>query len=184
MGEKKVSTRRFVYEMMDFFTNVLKSNFEVSCYVSNKEVTNKSDLNFAKRKICRIIKNDLTKTNNRLFLAISITDTKLWSRVKSRELLQELAKDIKEKFWQSEVLDLIEAYEGETKIKIVSINNHELFFDYIAVLFILPDNSSIEFIISTDSLTKIIERDDDGEIVNYNKKLSTNIILFEEQRKK
>lgn len=119
-----------------------------------------------------------------LCLTISIHDSEFEDISQSHNLLKELLQVIKKDFWQSEILDILESYNPETTVKILSRENHATLVDYIIIIFNLPYRSSIEIIISTRRLSKkIIRRDEEGEVIDYNNKLYSDIKRFEQERK-
>ncbi len=182
---KKATCKRLMYSMINYLARLIKYEFDVSSYLLNQHLDDISDVKFSGRKICKFIaRNNSNKSDNRLCLAISIHDSEFEDISQSHNLLKELLQVIKKDFWQSEILDILESYNPETTVKILSRENHATLVDYIIIIFNLPYRSSIEIIISTRRLSKkIIRRDEEGEVIDYNNKLYSDIKRFEQERK-
>lgn len=183
---KKATCKRLMYSMINYLTRLIKYEFDVSSYLLNQHLDDISDIKFSSRKISKFIaRNNSNKSDNRLCLVISIHDSKFEDISQSHNLLKELLQVIKKDVWQSEILDILESYNPETTVKILSRENHTTLVDYIIIIFNFPYHSSIEIIISTQRLSrKIIRRDEDGKVIDYNNKLYNDIRRFEQERKK
>ncbi len=181
---KKVTSRKLMYSIINYFAGIIDCRFDVSSYLLNKKTDDFYDINFLNRKISKFIsKNNNNKSTNRLCLAISIEDSNSKDISQSHELLNNLLLKIRNNFWQSEIIDILDNYNSDTTLKILSKENHTTLVYYIIMIFNLPYDSSIEIIISTNRLSKkIICRDEDGDVIDYNKKLNTDIIRFDEER--
>jgi len=180
-----VTCVRLIYSFINYLGNTIPYDFDISSYWYNKNSNNTSDVNFINTNLSKLIfQNSKFILKNRLFLVISINDLKLNSISKSQKLLKGVFENIEKTFWQSDLLDLLELYEPETKIKFITKNIGNKFENNIVILLCLPDYSTIEIIISTHNLnSNIIERDNDGDVIEYNGKLHFNIANFEKERK-
>lgn len=147
---------------------------------------NDSDIKFANKKISKFInRNNKDYDINRLCVVISINDKNVKKINESHYILQDFLRKIQDSFWQSEIVYILEKYEPETKIKFLSKENHTTLVDYGIMIFNLPNHSAIEFLITTNSLSKnVIQREEDGETINYHSKLYADVKQFEEKRNK
>ena len=182
---KKATCKRLMYSIINYLAELIECEFDVSSYLLNQHIDDISDVNFSNRKISKFIaRNNSNKSDNRLCLAISIRDSTFKDISQSHNLLKELLQVIKKEFWQSKILDILESYNPDTTLKILSSKSHATLVDYIIIIFNLPYRSSIEIIISTRRLSKkIIRRDEEGEVIDYNNKLYSDIKRFEQERK-
>ena len=182
---KKATCKRLMYSIINYLAELIECEFDVSSYLLNQHIDDISDVNFSNRKISKFIaRNNSNKSDNRLCLAISIRDSTFKDISQSHNLLKELLQVIKKEFWQSNILDILESYNPDTTLKILSSKSHATLVDYIIIIFNLPYNSSIEIIISTQKLSKkLIRRDEEGEVIDYNNKLYSDIKRFEQERK-
>ena len=182
---KKATCKRLMYSIINYLAELIECEFDVSSYLLNQHIDDISDVNFSNRKISKFIaRNNSNKSDNRLCLAISIRDSTFKDISQSHNLLKELLQVIKKEFWQSKILDILESYNPDTTLKILSSKSHATLVDYIIIIFNLPYNSSIEIIISTQKLSKkLIRRDEEGEVIDYNNKLYSDIKRFEQERK-
>ena len=182
---KKATCKRLMYSIINYLAELIECEFDVSSYLLNQHIDDISDANFSNRKISKFIaRNNSNKSDNRLCLAISIRDSTFKDISQSHNLLKELLQVIKKEFWQSKILDILESYNPDTTLKILSSKSHATLVDYIIIIFNLPYNSSIEIIISTQKLSKkLIRRDEEGEVIDYNNKLYSDIKRFEQERK-
>lgn len=182
---KKATCKRLMYSIINYLAKLIEYEFDVSSYLLNQHVDDIRDVKFFNRRISKfIVRNNSNKSDNRLCLAISIQDSGFKDISQSHNLLNELLQVIKRDFWQSEILDILESYDPDTKVKIFFRKNPATLIDYIIIIFNIPYNSSIEIIISTQKLSKkIIQRDEEGEVIDYNNKLYNDIKMFEQGRK-
>ena len=182
---KKATCKRLMYSIINYLAKLIEYEFDVSSYLLNQHMEDVSDVKFSNRKISKFIaRNNSKKSDNRLCLAIAINDLAFKDISQSHNLLKLLMQTIKRDFWQSEIIDILESYNPETTLKILSRENNEKLVDYIIIIFNLPYNSSIEIIMSTQKLSKkIIRRDEEGEVIDYNIKLYNDIKRFEQERK-
>lgn len=184
--KQKATCKHLMYSIIEYFAGLIEYEFDVSSYLLNKNKNDLSDIEFSRRNITNFIaRNNNNKSDNRLCLVISINDKNLKDIEQSHNLLKELFKKIKKDFWQSEIFDILENYDPEAIVKMLSTENHTTLVDYIIIVFNLPKDSSVEIILSTNRLSKKnIRRDEDGEPIDYNSKLYTDINKFEEERKR
>lgn len=182
---QKATCKRLMYSMIEYLANLIECPFDISSYLINQNMDDISDVKFSNRKINKwIARNNSSKPDNRLCLVISVDDERFNDISQSHSILEQLLKKFKESFWQSKILDVLENYESQATIKILSRENHTTLVDYIIIIFNLPNNSSIETVISTNRLSKKnIRRDENGEVIDYNTKLYSDIRKFEQERK-
>ena len=174
MGKKaaKATYTRFIYSIIDFFATKTDLCFDVSTYVENREALSSR---FMKLKINNFIeRNKSSSTSNRYIIALSFNDEKL--DCKGRELLKKIADIVNDEFLDSKCIEILKAIEPDTKIQVLSVHN---LTDYVIVVFYVSEDSSIECVISTDTITsKLIERGEDGEAVEFNTVLHSNLKSF------
>ena len=180
---QKATCKRLMYSMIEYLANLIECPFDISSYLINQNMDDISDVKFSNRKINKwIARNNSSKPDNRLCLVISVDDERFNDISQSHSILEQLLKKFKESFWQSKILDILENYELQATIKILSKENHTTLVNYIIIIFNLPNNSSIEIVISTNRLSKKnIRRDENGEVIDY--KLYSDIRKFEQERK-
>ena len=183
MAEKKVTTTRLVFTMIEYFIKLITCDVDISSYLIN-EVCGKAEF-IGSKLFDFITKNSKNKSTNRLFIAISIDDDRLKTVAECKNLLYIVLDNFEKSFWEDDILNMIEAYEPETIIKLFSKSKYPQIVNHIILVFNIPGDSSIEFIISTNKLSKnLIERDEDGDVVEYHAKLNRNIHYFDEKRKR
>ena len=181
---KKTSCIRVIYALIGFFAEIIDRNFEISCYLLN-ENSNQEKGNFPDKAVIRFItKNNVQAKQNRLILAISIDDNSCVTQEQSLSLLTTVLSNIEEKIWKSSILDTFEQYEPNATIKFFSQNTSAALKNHIIIVFNMPNNSSIDVIISTNKLGHVIEKNEYGDTVEYNGKLHKIIPQFEKERKK
>lgn len=182
---QKVTCKRLMYSIIEYLANLIECPFDISSYLISQNMDDISDVKFSNRKINKwIARNNSSKPDNRLCLVISVDDERFNDISQSHRILEQLLKKFKESFWQSKILDVLENYESQAIIKILSRENYTTLVDYIIIIFNLPNNSSIETVISTNRLSKKnIRRDENGEVIDYNTKLYSDIRKFEQERK-
>ena len=73
----------------------------------------------------------------------------------------------------------MKAIEPDAKVQVLSTHNRSSLTDYVIAIFYVSEDSSIECVISTDTITsKLIERGEDGEAVEFNTVLHSNLKSF------
>lgn len=181
---KKVTCRRLIYSIIYYLEDNLNYKIELSSYLFNSNTEHKEMKYVINQMSKYLAKKNNWISDNRLILTISIDDITLIKKQEESEILKKIFKNIRENFFQSNLLDLLESYEPETRIKIFTKNYQTTeTIEYIIIIFNLPNKSSIEFVISTNRLgKKLLEKYEDGKVINYQKKLSENIVNFEKGR--
>lgn len=153
---KGAKVRRLIYEIIKYFTETLNYPFDVSSYHIYNNMENELNINFANNIISRVIaKKNKNISKNRLCIVITINDSKIKQLRKRILFLKQIIEKIKETFWESNVIKVLDEYEKEVKIKIISNENQKIVLVYI-LIFNLPNNSSIEFIVTTTKLAKLL----------------------------
>lgn len=177
MGKKatKATYTRFIYSIIDFFATKTDLCFDVSTYVENCEALSSR---FMKLKINNFIeRNKSSSTSNRYIIALSFNDEKL--DCKGRELLKKIADVVNYEFLDSKCIEILKAIEPDAKVQVLSTHNRSSLTDYVIAIFYVSEDSSIECVISTDTITsKLIERGEDGEAVEFNTVLHSNLKSF------
>lgn len=167
---------RFVYSIIDFFANRCKLPFDVSSYIKNDE---NQKCQFAYLKISKYIQRySKRESKNRLFLTISLNDT--GTIRDGRIIIRSIVDELLEEFLKSSCIDILRQIDKTSFIEVFSSREKSSLTDYLIIVFNVSKCSSIECIISTDSVTsKLIERDDEGDVVEFNSRLHSNLRSFE-----
>ena len=140
---QKATCKRLMYSMIEYLANLIECPFDISSYLINQNMDDISDVKFSNRKINKwIARNNSSKPDNRLCLVISVDDERFNDISQSHSILEQLLKKFKESFWQSKILDILENYELQATIKILSKENHTTLVNYIIIIFNLPNNYS------------------------------------------
>ena len=173
----KVTYTRFVYSIINFFTTECKLSFDVSSYIKNE--TNQ-ECQFANSRISKYIQRFRKReSNNRLFLTISLNDT--GTKQEGRDIIRSIVEETLEKFLESSCIETLKEIDKDAFVEVFSTKNKSSLTDYLIFIFNVSNCSSIECIISTDSITsKMIERDEDGDVVECNSRLHLNLRSFKE----
>ena len=101
-----------------------------------------------------------------------------------REILRSITDELLDKFLDSSCIDVLKQIDENANIETFSTRNFHSLTDYVIIVFNVSNASSIECIISTDSITsKLIERDEDGEVVEFNSRLHKNLKSFKDHLK-
>ena len=181
--KNKISTTRLVYNFLDYFNSLMQTEYDISSYYIN---ANSTSINFIGRKLQNYIAQHSKKNaTNKLFITLSINDSKSKSMKDSKRLLTEVLKNFNRSFWNSNILDMLEQYEPDATIKIFSKDHYYPIQNYLIVIINLPKDLSIEFIISTNTMSRrLIEKDESGIPIEYHSSLFKNIKLFDEERKR
>ena len=173
MPEKKVSFKRFIYSLIDYmvYLNLNNLDFDVGSYVCNEECRKTQ---FARTKIICEIKRSCKDINfdNRFFLTMSIKDNSN-SNV-AIEMLKQLGIKFKKNFSSSNCMNILKEIGLIECTKIFVERNN-----FFAIIFQISNNSTIECIISADSITsKLIPRDEDDEVIEYHYPINQNLKSF------
>lgn len=181
--KNKISTTRLVYSFLDYFNNLMQTEYDISSYYIN---ANSTSINFIGSKLQNYIAQHSKKNaTNKLFITLSINDSKSNSMRDSKRLLNEVLEKFNSSFWNSNILDMLELYEPDATIKIFSKDHYYPIQNYLIVIVNLPQNLSIEIVVSTNKMSKrLIEKDESGIPIEYHSSLAKNIKLFDEERKK
>lgn len=173
----KVTYTRFAYSVIDFFTSEINLSSDVSSYIQNSE---NEECRLATSRIGRFIQRyRKCESKNRLLLAISLNDT--GTKQEGREILRSITDELLDKFLNSSCIDVLKQIDENANIETFSTQNFHSLTDYVIVVFNVSNASSIECIISADSITsKLIERDEDGEVVEFNSRLHKNLKSFKD----
>jgi len=176
----KVTYTRFAYSVIEFFTSEISLSSDVSSYIQNIE---NEECRLATSRIGRFIQRNRTcESNNRLLLAISLND--MGTKQDGREILRSITDELLDKFLDSSCIDVLKQIDENANIETFSTRNFHSLTDYVIIVFNVSNASSIECIISTDSITsKLIERDEDGEVVEFNSRLHKNLKSFKDHLK-
>ena len=177
---KKKNYIRFIYSIIDFFATESQLPFDVSSYIKNEA---RKDSKFVNSKVSKFIsKNRKKKSNNRLFLTLSFNGKGTIDD--GRLILQLITHEMIDKFLTSSSIDILYNIDPYASIEVISSREIFSMTDYIIILFNVSNCSSIECIISADNITsKLIERDEEGDVLEYHSKLNKNIKLFNENLK-
>lgn len=177
---KKVTYTRFAYAIIDFFSQRSSLPFDVSSYVKNDSV---QECKFARSKISKFIQRNRNKeSENRLFITISMNDMGTISD--GRKNLRYVVDNILEDFLMSSCIEILHTIDPSASIEVISSKEKNSMTDYIIIIFNVASCSSIECIISTDSITsKLIERDENRDVVEFNSRLHKNLMLFKQNLK-
>lgn len=172
--EKKVSFKRLIYSLIDYvaYISVNNLNFDVSSYVYNADCRSSP---FARSKIsCRLKRHFQEKLfDNRFFITMSFNDNT--DRKAASKILEKFAVEFKNGFNNSNCKKVLMDM-GVEDCKIAFVEEHNFF----AVIFDITDNSTIECIISTDTITsKLIQRDSENDVVDYNQTIYQNLKSFQ-----
>lgn len=176
--EKRVSFKRLIYSLIDYVAHMSLNNlnFDVSSYVYNTDCRNSP---FARSKIsCRIKRHFQEKMfDNRFFITMSFNDNT--DRKTANKFLKKFATEFKNGFPNSSCNKaLMDMGFVDCKITFVEEDN------FFAVVFDITDNSTIECIISTDTITsKLIQRDSENDVVDYNYPIHQNLKSFQKNIK-
>lgn len=175
MSKAKVSYSRFVYSIIDFFLSKSSLSFDVSSYIKNDSC---KECPFARSKISRFIhRNRKKQSSNRLFLTISLNDT--GTMEEGRKIIHSMSNEFLNQFLKSSCVEILYEIDPSASIEVISSMT-----DYMIILFNVSTCSSIECIVSTDSLTsKLIERDSEGNPIEFHSILSQNLLAFKEYLK-
>lgn len=175
-NSKKSMLKRFVYSIISFFAEESELPFDVGSYVINQDNVN---CKFANLKIVRFIdRNRKRLSKNRIFLTISLNDNGTIDE--GRGLIQSFVNECLEKFFTSVSMEILGQIDEKSFVEFFCANNYHSLTDYLVIIFYISGDSSIELIVSTDSITsKLIEKDEEGEAEEYNSKLYSNLISFE-----
>ena len=173
----KVTYTRFVYSIINFFTTEYKLSFDVSSYIKNEAI---QECQFANLIISKYIQRSRKReSNNRLFLTISLNDT--GTKQEGRDIIRSIIDETLEKFLESSCIETLKEIDKDAFVEVFSTKSKSSLTDYLIFIFNVSNGSSIECIISTDSITsKLIERDEDGDVVEYNSRLHLNLKCFKE----
>lgn len=177
--EKKVSFKRFVYSLIEYVAYISPNDltFDVSSYVYNEDCRKSA---FARSKISRCIKRHCKEKifDNRFFLTMSFNDNS--DRNTAIELLKNFSIEFKNGFANSQCfLTLKNMGLGECTKTIIEEDN------FFAIVFDVSNNSTIECIISTDTITsKLIQRDNENDVIEYNYSLHQNLQSFHKHIKR
>lgn len=179
-NSSKVTYTKFAYSIIDFFRSELQFDFDVSSYIKNDI---NQECKFANSRISKFIERyRKKKSKNRLFLTISLND--IGSKQEGRELIQLMVNELLDKFLKSSCIEILKQIDENAYVELFSTKNHSSLTDYIILIFNVSNCSSIECIVSTDSISsKLIERDDEGEVVEFNSKLYFNLNAFKKNLK-
>ncbi|MDO5555632.1 MAG: hypothetical protein Q4G09_02960 [Clostridia bacterium] len=171
----KASYTRFVYSIIEFLSQECQYQFDISSYVKNDE---NLECNFSNLKVCKFIeRNRKIKSSNRLFLAISLNDNA--TKQESRELIHNMTDNFLDKFLNGSNIEILRQIDASAMIESFSVRNHSTLTDYLIIVFNVSNCSSIECIISTNSITsRLIEKDETGGVVEYNARLHKNLLSF------
>lgn len=175
---KKISFKRFVYSIIDYvaYMSINNLNFDVSCYVYNEDCRKSQ---FARSKISSCIKRHFNNKmfDNRLFLTMSFNDNT--DRKSANEFLKMFATEFKKRFYNSSCSQTLKDMGMEDcTVTFIEENN------FFAIVFDVTYNSTIEVIISTDTITsKLIQRDSDNDVIDYNYPLYQNLKSFQKNVK-
>lgn len=177
---KRVTYTRFVYSIIDFFSQRSLLSFDVSSYVKNDSV---QECSFTRSKISRFIQRNRNKESiNRLFINISMNDNGTISE--GRRNLRYVVDNLLEDLLMGSSIEILNAIDPSASIEVISSKERSSMTDYIIIIFNVANCSSIECIISTDSITsKLIERDEWGDVVEFNSRLNKNLMLFKQNLK-
>lgn len=177
----KLTYTRFVYSVIDFLTRESALNFDVSSYITNDS---NNECEFARTRICRFIQRcRKNESKNRFFITISLNHN--GTRQEGREIIQKMVDELYERFLNSSCMEILKQIDDKADVEMLCTKNHTSLTDYFILLVNVSNESSIEFIIPTDSITqKLIERDENGEAVEYNSKLNKNLRIFKENLRK
>ncbi len=173
----RITYTRFVYSIIDFFTAECQLSFDVSSYIQN---VNKPDCQLANSRISKYIQRYRKReSKNRLFLTISLNDK--GTKQQGREIIRSMVNELLEKFLNSSCIEILNQIDDSSFVEVFSTKSHSSMTDYLIFVFNVSECSSIECIISTDSITsKLIERDEDGDVVEFNSRLHLNLKSFKE----
>lgn len=179
-NQNKITYTRFAYSVINYFSSELKMSFDISSYIKNSE---NEDCRLATSRIGKFIQRVRKyNSNNRLFLAISLNDK--GTKQEGREIIQSVTDELLDDFINSSCIEILKQIDSNAKIETFSTRNIHSLTDYVIVVFNVSNESSIECIISADSITsKLIERDEDGEVVEFNSRLHKNLKSFKENLK-
>lgn len=173
----KITYTRFVYSIIDFLNSECQFSFDVSSYIKNEK---NPECQFANSRISKFIYRYRARTaNNRLFLTISMNDT--GTKQEGREIISLIVNELLDKFLQSSCIETLKQIDESAFVEVFSSKNHSSLTDYLILIFNVSASSAIECIISTDSITsRLIERDEDGNVIEFNSKLHFNLRSFKE----
>lgn len=171
--EKKVNFKRFIYSLIDYVAKISpnKLNFDVSSYVYNEDFRKSP---FARSKISYSIKRHCKEKmfDNRFFLTMSFNDN--CDRETAIKLLKEFTIEFKKGLLNGYCTRTLEDM-GMREFTETIIEEDNFF----AIVFNVTNNSTIEFIISTDTITsKLIQRDSENAVVEYNNSIYQNLKSF------
>lgn len=176
--EKRVSFKRFIYSLIDYVAQMSVSNlnFDVSSYVYNADCRNSP---FARSKISCSLKRHFQEKlfDNRLFITMSFNDNT--DKKEANKFLKKFAIEFKKGFPNSSCnKTLMDMGFEDCKITFIEEDN------FFAVVFDITSNSTIEYIISTDTITsKLIQRDNENDVVDYNYPIYQNLKSFQKNIK-
>ena len=173
----KATYTRFVYSIINFFTTECKVSFDVSSYIKNEA---NQECQFANSRISKYIQRFRKReSNNRLFLTISLNDS--GTKQRGRDIIRSIVDETVEQFLKGSCIEILKEIDKDAFVEVFSIRSKSSLTDYLIFIFNVSNCSSIECIISTDSITsKLIERDEEGDVVEYNSRLHFNLKSFKE----
>lgn len=179
--QNKISYTRFVYSIIDFFGSESKIPFDVSSYIKNQD---SEECQFARSKISRFIqRNRKRESNNRLFLTITL-NSNTGIVAEGRKILQFMTEELLDKFLNSSCIETLYKIDSSAFIEVFSSREMSSMTDYIIIIFNVSKCSSIECIISTNDITsKLIEKDEDGDVLEFHSTLYRNIQMFKQNLK-
>ena len=103
------------------------------------------------------------------------------TKQEGRDIIRSIVDEIVEKFLKSSCIETLKEIDKDAYVEVFSTKSKSSLTDYLIFIFNVSNCSSIECIISTDSITsKLIERDEDGDVVEYNSRLNLNLRSFKE----
>lgn len=160
----KVSTTRLVFSVIGFVASVVEFDFDISSYqaLGNEMIIGRNCKKI--KEILQFLDNCYNENNaNRLIVVFSTS-------CMENNYIESTFQEIKKKLWEDEIMNMLEQYEPNAKIKM-----HENM-----ILFALPNKASIAFaFFSKENEGDLIERDALGEAAEYHKNLYRNITKFD-----
>lgn len=177
--------RRLIYEMIKYFAEILNYPFDISSYHIYKDMENQLNIKFANKRISKFIaKNNNYISKNRLCIVLNIKDGEIKRVNKNAIFTQQVVKKMNETFWKSDVLNILDEYEKDAKIRLILKKNKKTAIAYI-LIFNLPNNSSIEFIVTISKSTSLLHmKNAVREIEQDYRKFKIDTYEFERERRR